>query len=231
VIDPIAELSEVAAGHGVWFHIDGCLGGFLNPFVRKLGYEIPDFDFGVPGVWSISADLHKYGYATKGASVVMFRDKELAEYATFRFDDWSSGSYTTATVAGSRSGGAIAAAWAVMKYLGEKGYMAATRDLMTARDKLLTAIERIEGLHVNGKPHVGNVNYGSTACDINAIAEGMTGRGWIVGRGKEPASIIFQCTPIHINSIDPYIQDLETVVNDVREGRISASAEEAAYTG
>jgi glutamate/tyrosine decarboxylase-like PLP-dependent enzyme len=230
VIDPIAELAEVAARHGVWFHVDGCLGGFLNSFVHKLGYEIPDFDFSVPGVWSISADLHKYGYATKGVSVVMFREEELKEHATFHFDDWPYGSYTTATVAGSSSGSAVAAAWAVMKYLGEQGYMAATRDLMTARDRLLMGIERIEGLHVYGRPHIGNVSYGSTDYDINAVAEGMNQRGWTVGRGKEPATILFQCTPIHVHSIDQYIQDLEAAVNDVREGRLTASGEEAVYS-
>ncbi len=230
VIDPIRELAEVAERNGIWFHVDGCLGGFLIPFVRKLGYEIPDFDFTIPGVWSLSADLHKYGYAAKGASVVMFREAELKAYATFCFDDWPSGSYTTTTQAGSRSGGALAAAWAVMKYLGEEGYLAATRDLMNARDKLLTSIEGIEGLHVHGKPHTGNVSYGSTTYDINAVAEGMIRRGWIVGRGKEPDSILFQCTPIHVLSIDQYIQDLAATVKDVGEGKVGASVEEAVYT-
>ena len=104
-------------------HVDACVGGFLAPFVKKLGYDIPDFDFAVPGITSISADLHKYGYAAKGASLMMLRDGALQKHQTFNFTNWQRGAYSNNTAQGTRSGGAVASAWAVMNFLGEEGYM------------------------------------------------------------------------------------------------------------
>ena len=121
VIDPITELAAVAKNHGVWLHVDACVGGYQANFARQLGYPVPAHDLGVDGVWSISADLHKYGFTAKGLSTVLYRDAALKDFATFTFDDWPYGTYSTPTVGGSRTDGAQAAAWAVMKYLGEDG--------------------------------------------------------------------------------------------------------------
>jgi sphinganine-1-phosphate aldolase len=227
--DPIAELSEVAARHNIWFHVDGCLGGFLNPFTTKLGYDIPPWDFSIPGVWSISADLHKYGYATKGASVIMFRNEDLREFSAFRFNNWPFGSYLTTTMTGSRSGGAVAAAWAVMQYLGEEGYVKAAHELMKVRDKLIKTIEEIEELQVYGQPSGAIVAYGSTELDITAVADAMEQRDWAIGRGKKPPAILFQSAPLLSKSIDQYIEDLKASVVDVREGRVVSSGKDAGY--
>jgi glutamate/tyrosine decarboxylase-like PLP-dependent enzyme len=120
VIDPITELAAVAKNRGIWLHVDACVGGYQANFARKLGYPVPAFDLGVDGVWSLSADLHKYGFVAKGISTIFYREAALKDFATFKFDDWTYGAYSTATMGGSRSGGTQAAAWAVMKNLGEE---------------------------------------------------------------------------------------------------------------
>ena len=117
VFDQIGEIAKLSVARGLWMHVDACVGGFLAPFVRKLGYDIPDFDFKIPGVMSISADLHKYGYAAKGASLMMLRGGELIKYQTFTFNNWERGAYASNTAQGTRSGGAVASAWAVMNSL------------------------------------------------------------------------------------------------------------------
>jgi len=124
VVDPIVEIAQVAQEHGLLCHVDACVGGFELPFLRRLGYPVPDFDFQVPGVTSMSADLHKYGYAAKGASVVLYRDSALRRHQFFAYTDWPGGVYASATLAGTRPAGPIAAAWAVLHYLGEEGYLA-----------------------------------------------------------------------------------------------------------
>src|SRR5690606_15483014 len=110
--------------------IDACWGGFLSPFAQKLGYSIPDWDFQVPGVTSISADLHKFGYAAKGASLVVYRDAAAQQYERFEFSDWPRGTYTSPSFLGTKPAGAIASAWAVMRFLGEDGYLRATGETM-----------------------------------------------------------------------------------------------------
>ena len=112
--DPITDIAAIARRHGLWMHVDGCIGGCILPFMRRLGDEIPDFDFAVPGVMSMSVDLHKFGYANKGVSLVLLRDTELERYQRTSFGDWPAGIYSTANITGSRSGGPLASAWAVM---------------------------------------------------------------------------------------------------------------------
>ncbi|MFY0575922.1 pyridoxal phosphate-dependent decarboxylase family protein [Cystobacter fuscus] len=145
VVDPISELAALAQEKGVLFHVDACLGGFLLPFARRLGHAIPEFDFAVPGVTSISADLHKYGYAAKGASVVLYRTPELRRYQFFTFAGWSGGLYASPSMAGTRPGGAIAAAWAVLKYLGEEGYLRLSRRCSTPPGRCARASPRCPG--------------------------------------------------------------------------------------
>ena len=123
VLDPIAELSELARSRGIGFHTDACLGGFLLPFAERLGHDVAPFDFRLPGVSSLSADTHKYGYAAKGTSVVLYRGAELLHAEYFAFTDWPGGLYMTPTFAGSRSGALSAACWAAMVLIGERGYL------------------------------------------------------------------------------------------------------------
>ena len=134
LIDPIEELSEIARERGVGFHTDGCLGGFILPWAARLGYDVPPFDFRLPGVTSMSADTHKFGYAAKGTSVVLYRGDDLRHHQYFTFTDWPGGLYATPTFAGSRPGGLSAACWAAMVAFGESGYLDASRRILDRGD-------------------------------------------------------------------------------------------------
>ncbi len=230
VIDPLRELSEVAAKRDIWFHVDACVGGYLAPFVKALGYPVPDFDLSIPGVWSMSADLHKYGFAPKNISSVLYRDATLRSYSTFAFDGWPAGSYVTAGTGGSRTGGPIAAAWALFHVMGEEGYLKAARTIMDTREKLFDGLRRIGGFTVQGQPHLGLVRYGSDVFDITAVADGLDERSWSTGRGLDPDAIINLINPINSKSIDQYITDLGEVTTAVRAGKLTRGATQAVYT-
>ena len=189
VFDPITELAALARERNLWMHVDACVGGFLAPFVRRLGYPIPPFDFAVEGVRSMSADLHKYGFAAKGASVMLLADQALRRHLVFEFDNWPRGKYAVATFAGSRPGGAIAAAWAVMRYLGIEGYTRLARKIMEACERLEKGIAEIEGLYVVGTPELSVMGVGARGLDIFAVAEQMTKKGWFVSTMSEPPGI------------------------------------------
>jgi len=189
VIEDIPALGNLARMNGLWLHVDACVGGFLAPFVRLLGYPIPPFDFSVPGVRSMSADLHKYGFAAKGASVLLLSSRSLRQYVTFEFDNWPRGKYSAATFAGSRPGGAIAAAWAVMRYLGVEGYMRLAKSIMEARDKLMHEISAIPGLYVIGAPDLSVLGIGGRGLDIFAVGEELGQRGWFVSTMSDPPGI------------------------------------------
>lgn len=217
VIDPIAALSTLAQGRGLWLHVDACVGGLLAPFVREIGHPVPTFDFSLPGVTSISADVHKSGFAAKGASVVLYRTAEHQAYARYDFDDWPTGLYSTQTFTGTRPGGAIAAAWAVMHHLGRPGYRAIAETVMDAKARLIAGLAQIEeGLHVWGDPELWAVGYGAEGYDIHAVADAMTRRGWSLSRIKEPRGIHLMITPVHAPIIDEYLADLATSIAEVR---------------
>src|SRR6202142_4335392 len=150
VIDPIPELSEIARQHKIGFHTDGCLGGFILPWAEKLGYKVTPFDFRLPGVTSISADTHKYGYAAKGTSVVLYRGLELRRYQYFAAIDWPGGFYTSPTLTGSRSGALIAACWAALLSTGEEGYLSGAKKIVETTTSIRSKIEAIPELHLLG---------------------------------------------------------------------------------
>src|SRR5690606_30100515 len=140
VFDRIEDISNLALERDIWLHVDGCWGGFISPFAEELGYPIPPWDMRLPGVTSLSADLHKFGYAVKGASLLLYRDAKLQDHEYFESDKWARGTYRTSTVTGSRSAGAISSAWALMQYLGKKGYIEATDATMSATMQLISGI-------------------------------------------------------------------------------------------
>ena len=187
VVDPVAALGALAQERGLWLHVDACVGGVLGPFVRELGYPVPAFGLDLPGVSSLSADLHKSGYAAKGASVILYRDAEREACGRWEFSDWPTGLYAVPTFAGTRPGGAIAAAFAVMHFLGAEGYRQIAATVMQARERLVAGLARIEGLHVWGEPDLWTVAYGAEVCDVHAVADQMTARRWSVGRVKQAA--------------------------------------------
>ncbi len=232
VFDPIKDLASLAQANGLWLHVDACVGGFMAPFMRRLGHPIPEFDFSVPGVTSISADLHKYGFTAKGASAVLFHDEALRPYQIFEFDDWSRGHYSSPTMAGTRPGGPIAAAWAVLRYLGEEGYVNLARQIIESRDALIRGIRAIDGLDMVCEPELTITGYLSHDLDIQAIAEAMRERGWFVALAAEPPSIhLGMLTMAHVPIVDNYLADLLTSMEEVRGGRTDTGVAEVSYGG
>jgi glutamate/tyrosine decarboxylase-like PLP-dependent enzyme len=208
-IDPIPELAALAAERGISFHTDSCLGGFLLPFYEKLGEPVPPFDFRVPGVSTMSADLHKYGYCTKGASVILHRDERtLKEYQLFWYDRWPGGAYASFAMAGARPAAPIAAAWAVMHHLGEEGYLRLARAVRDTTRKLQRGIEAIPGLHVLGEPAMSVFAFGSDTLDIFAVGDGMDERGWHLDRQKGPDALHLMVSPEHEKVADRFLADL-----------------------
>ena len=219
-VDPISEIATLAARHGLWMHVDCCLGGFILPFARKLGYAIPDFDFEVPGVTSMSIDIHKYGYSAKGISALLLCQAEFEKFRRFSVDGLT-GLYSTPNIAGSRSGGAVSSAWAVMRYLGEEGYLKSVKRILEIRDRFIDGIQAIDELEVQGRPHAYQFGFGSDTLDIFAVADGMADRGWVSGRGVEPPAILLMINASHETSVQAYLGDLATVARDVKAGRVT----------
>jgi glutamate/tyrosine decarboxylase-like PLP-dependent enzyme len=215
-VDPIAEIAQVAQEHGLLCHVDACVGGFELPFLRRLGYPVPDFDFQVPGVTSMSADLHKYGYAAKGASVVLYRDGGLRRHQFFAYTDWPGGIYASATMAGTRPGGPIAAAWAVMHYLGEEGYLALADQVMKTALKLRAGIAAIPGLKILGEPSMSIMALAADRLNVFEIGDEMGVKGWHLDRQQFPPSLHVTVTPAHAQVADLFLEDLARAVATVR---------------
>jgi len=176
-IDPIGDLAELALQRGVGLHVDSCLGGFILPFGQELGYDIPVFDYRLPGVTSISADTHKYGYALKGTSVLTFRDKALRNSQYFFRTDWSGGKYCSPGMDGSRSGGLIAATWASMVQLGREGYRHYARDIFETAATMQEAVRSHAELRILGNPTF-LFSFTSDEFDIYHVNDFMRERGW-----------------------------------------------------
>ena len=215
VIDPIPELAKVAREHGLLCHVDSCVGGFMLPFVRRLGYRVPDFDLSVPGVTSLSVDLHKYGYAAKGASVILYHNRELRRHQFFVYTDWPGGIYASPTMAGTRPGGAIAAAWAVMNHLGAEGYLEIADTVIKTVTRLREGISAIEGVHVLGDPAMSILALGSDQHNIYEIGDELAVRGWYLDRQHLPASLHLTVTPAHAAVAGRFLDDLAEAVEQV----------------
>jgi sphinganine-1-phosphate aldolase len=216
IIDPVDEVAKIARDHDAWLHVDACIGGYLAPFAKELGFAMPDFDFAVSGVRSLSADLHKYGYAAKGASVVLYSHREFHKHQSTEFCDWPKGKYFTPTLAGTRAGGAIAAAWAVMHYLGKTGYLDRTLRVMQTWRRYLTGIAAIPELFVVGSPHLAILSYGSKVIDIFSAADRLAVNGWYMSRLTEPRAIHQMVNIAHESSVEEYLSDLAAAVRQTR---------------
>lgn len=208
VMDPIAGMAALAAERGIHFHVDACLGGFLLPFARQLGHPVADFDFRLPRVDSISADLHKYGYAAKGASVILFRNQQIRRHMFFATTDWPGGLYGSPTMTGTRPGGAIAAAWAVMNYLGQEGYLRLTRTVLETSRAIIEGIRSTPGLQILGQPAMSVVAFTSEAMDVFSLADALDKRGWHLDRQQRPNSLHLMVTPAHAGIVEPFLRDL-----------------------
>jgi sphinganine-1-phosphate aldolase len=212
VVDPISELAAAARSQDILCHVDACVGGFVLPFVRRLGYPVPDFDFSVPGVTSISADLHKYGYGAKGASVILYRTRELRRHQFFAYIDWPGGVYASPTAAGTRAAGPIAAAWAVMNFLGEEGYLALTDTVMKTAHRIRQGIEATPGLRVLGQPDASMMAVAADGFSIYEVGDEMGLRGWHLDRQQFPPSLHMTVSPVHAGVVDAFLADLADCV-------------------
>ena len=228
VVDPVSELGELALARGLWLHVDACMGGIMGPLVRELGYPVPEFGFNVPGVVSMSADLHKYGFAPKGVSVILFRDAELQKYQGFVWEDEYE-VYATPTFAASQPGGSVAAAWAVLKYLGKPGFLDIAERTMQAKRTIIDGIDAIPELELWGEPELSLLGFGSHALDIMAVADGMDERGWFTSRLGKPPSIHCRLTPAHEPVATRFVEDLKASVEEVRKGRTATGESRITY--
>jgi sphinganine-1-phosphate aldolase len=218
-IDPIDVLSGLARARGIGFHTDACLGGFLLPFAERLGYPVPPFDFRLPGVTSMSADTHKYGYAAKGTSVVLYRGDELRHAQYFAYTDWPGGLYMTPTFAGSRPGALSAACWAALTSVGVAGYTDAARRILAAAAAIREGIAGIEGLRVLGDPLfcIAFATEGDELA-IYRVLDAMGARGWSLNGLHHPPAIHICTTLRHAlpGVAEGFVADLAASVAEVR---------------
>lgn len=231
VVDPIAELGELAQEHGLPLHVDACVGGFVLPWIERLGRNVPKWDFRVPGVTSISADLHKYGYTAKGASTLTWRSIDQMKHQIFVATDFPGGIYASPTMIGTRPGGPIAAAWAALQSLGEDGYLALAKEAIDASDRLRAGIAQIPGLALLGHSHSTIVSYEAKGTNVYAIADRMETRGWTMDRQHKPASIHLTVTANHGKVVDQYLADLRVSAEEVRSNPALAKSGSAPMYG
>lgn len=209
-IDPIPEMAAVAADAGLWMHVDSCVGGYINPFLEKLGQKLTPWDFRVPGVMSISADLHKYGYCPKPASTIYWRDASLQDYHYVAIEDPHLGLYKLAGFSGSRSAGPIFAAWSVFNYLGEEGYLRLTRRVLELKQRLTAGVSAIEGLKV-WQVDVMPMHFHSEKAPTAAVYQGLLDKGWLMLGLVHPEAITI--------CVDPALsdEDMALFLADLRE--------------
>ena len=224
VVDPIRELAGIAHEHGILFHTDACVGGFMLPFVRKLGYRVPDFDLSVPGVTSISADLHKYAYAAKGASVILYKTAQLRRHQMFVHTDWPGGIYPSPAMGGTRPGAPLAAAWAVLNYLGESGYLEMTDLVMKAVRRLQEGVNATPGLKVISNPEMSVFAIGSDGLDVYSLADELTKRNWHLDRQQFPPTLHMTVQFGHIDVVDEFLGDLAEAAKAVRKPSFEKTA-------
>ena len=217
MIDPIAALGEIATRRGLWLHVDACVGGYLAPFVRMIGRPIPDFDFVVPGVSSLSADLHKFGFCPKPASTEFYRDADKAQHHIFDADVWPNGRFVTTTIVGTRPAGGAAGAWAVLNHLGVDGFKRIATNLMRFIDAYKDGIRATPGLHIHGAPDLSIVAYGSDEFDIFRVAVVMGAKGWLPGLVQRPKGIHRMMSMFHAPVLDQYLDDMRAAIGVVRQ--------------
>jgi glutamate/tyrosine decarboxylase-like PLP-dependent enzyme len=231
-IDPIAELGELALEHGIGLHVDACLGGYLLPFAEELGFEIAPFDFRVPGVSSVSADTHKYGYGLKGTSTLLFRDRSLRNRSYFFMADWSGGKYFSPGMDGSRSGGLLAATWASLVSLGREGYRNYARQIFEASAAMQAAVRSHPELRLMGKPTF-LFAFTSDEFDIYHVNDEMKRRGWRFNGLQYPNALHMAVTRPQTQPgvTERFAADLADAVNYAREHKDQPAESAAVYGG
>ncbi len=231
VVDPIPELAALALEKEIGMHVDSCLGGYLLPFVKKLGYPIPDYDFRAPGVTSISADVHKYGFAAKGASVVLYKNAALRRHQFFVYPDWPGGLYGSPSMTGTRPGGSIAAAWAALRAFGVDGYMKNAEKIMNITIKLRDGVAAVPGVKIIGKPDMSVFAFTTDEVDVFAVADELEKRGWHIDRQQSPNCLHVMVTLAHEHISDQFVSDLKSSVEYLKENPTAAKQGSAPMYG
>jgi glutamate/tyrosine decarboxylase-like PLP-dependent enzyme len=216
VVDPVAEVAALAHARGILCHVDACMGGITLPMLERLGHRVPAFDFRVPGVTSMSVDLHKFGYTAKGASVILYRDKALRRHQTFVTENWLGGFYASSGVLGTKGGGPIAAAWAVMQHLGEEGYLRLTRAAWEATEALVAGLRRMAGVRVLAEPDATLVAFAFADADAFAVGAALARRGWVVDQQQPPPSLHCTVNAVHGPVIPEFLAALAASLDEVR---------------
>ena len=229
VVDPIRELGQLAIEKGLLLHVDACMGGFLLPYFRRLGAPVPDFDFSVPGVTSMSMDFHKYAFAAKGASTVLYRHKDLRKYQLYACANWTGYTVINATVQSSKSGGPLAAAWAVLNFFGDDGYLEIARQVLEATRRIADGIEHIDGLRLLGRPEMNLVAFTSDSVSVFHIIDEMKQRGWYIqpqlGFQESKENIHLSINPASVQWVDALLADLRVAVEaakTLKSGELAA---------
>ncbi len=208
VVDPVPELSAIALEHAILLHVDACVGGFVLPFISKGNF--PAFDFSLPGVSSISADIHKYGFASKGSSVVLYRDNEVRKSQFYIYTDWPGGIYASPSVMGTRPGGAIAVAWTILKMLGKEGYMELVNGMMSTTKELQEFLCSFDGIYVLGQPDMCIFSITADGLNIYELGDEMHEMGWLMDRQQNPPALHLSISPIHSKVLCDFKKDFET---------------------
>jgi glutamate/tyrosine decarboxylase-like PLP-dependent enzyme len=226
VVDPIQQIAALALEKDVLCHVDACVGGIHLSYMRKLGYDIPDFGLGVPGVTSLSVDLHKYGYAAKGASIILYKNKELRRYQIWACSRWTGYTVINPAVTSSKSGGPMAAAWAVLNYMGDEGYLKIVREVMAATQMLIEGINRIDGVRVLGKPDMCMFTVTSTTEKINVyrLADKMKKKGWYVqpqfARENSPSNLHISLNRSTVLQAEAFLQAFEETIAEIKQQKV-----------
>lgn len=233
IMDQIEEISKIATKYNLPFHVDACYGGFMTPWLEKLGHKIPPWDYRLPGVTSISADIHKYGYATKGASVITYKNEAIRKFQFFAYSKWSGGLFASPTMAGTRPGGHLAASWAVLRRMGQNGYMEMAEKVFATAEKMRNGIREIEGLEVLGNPIITGFGFGSTdkRFTVYQIADEMEKKGWKTEVQMYPDSIHCTVVPSHVRSCDKWLSDLKDAVANLKANPVKQKSGVSAMYG
>jgi glutamate/tyrosine decarboxylase-like PLP-dependent enzyme len=220
VVDPIEALGRLALERDLWLHVDACMGGFLLPYFRRLGEPVPPFDLTVPGVTSISMDLHKYAFAAKGASLVLYRSADDRRHQMYACSNWSGYTIINSTVQSTKSAGPIAAAWAVLQYLGDDGYLELARRMRDATRRIVAGIEAIPGLRILGRPDMNLLAFASDELSVFHVVDEMRLRGWYVqpqlAFGSSPENVHLSVNPAGERWVDELLRDLRACVETAR---------------
>jgi glutamate/tyrosine decarboxylase-like PLP-dependent enzyme len=234
VVDPIRELGQIALEHDLLLHVDACMGGFLLPYFRRLGAPVPDFDFSVPGVTSISMDLHKYAFAAKGASVILYRNKELRRHQIYTCARWTGYTVVNPTIQSTKSVGPLAAAWAVLHFIGDEGYLEIARQVLDATQRIADAVDGMEDLRLLGRPEMNLVAFTSDTVSVFHIIDEMKERSWYVqpqlGFEGSKENVHLSVNPASVKWVDALLGDLRVCVEKaktMKSGELAAAVQNA----